>query len=125
MKNLLIYACFSVSLIGCAGIESAFINNPAAGTYSGTFTSTNGDSGTASLQLTKLGNVFGTLNNQTTGKKGSLTGSVDKDLVLNGTLSYPGMATVNVSGKFQADHGIVTGDLKSAAYTDTFHLTKQ
>ena len=112
-------------LSGCAGIEAPFVHNSYAGDYTGTYTSTNGDIGTASLNMTNIGNVFGTLNDTTTGKSGSMNGSLDKNLNFTGTVSFPGVASMSVTGVWTADHNIVTGTMKGSEYSDSFVVTKQ
>jgi len=123
-----IYASFVIvalayALTGCAGIATPFIHNSYAGDYTGTFTSSNGDIGTASLSMTKLGNVFGTLNDTATGKSGTMNGSLDQNLVFTGTISYPGANAMSVTGQWKADHNIVSGTMTGSSYSDDFVVT--
>src|SRR4051794_21060368 len=61
---------------GCAGLVAPFIHNPYAGTYNGTFTTSDGKAGPASVSLTNIGNVFGNLTDTASGQAGTLNGSV-------------------------------------------------
>src|SRR4051794_27369042 len=72
----------------CAGVVAPFIHNPYAGTYMGTFATSDGKAGPASVSLTNIGNVFGDLTDTKTKKVGKLTGSVNTDLVFNGKVVF-------------------------------------
>lgn len=126
MKILLLIGASAFLLSGCAGLATGFINNPAAGTYDGTFTESNGHSGTANLTLTKLGNVFGTLDDKTVNQTANMSGSVDKNLFFKGDIQYPGTARYNVSGTFGQVSGdkTVKGTLTGSSYSITFDLAR-
>lgn len=122
----IIACCLAVFVLsGCAGLVAPFVNNPYAGTYNGTFTTSDGKSGTASIQLTKIGNVFGNLTDSGTGQTGTLNGSVDTHLVFNGTSTFSG-ASHAVAGTFTSSSGNVKGTLNGqGGYSITVDVAKQ
>jgi hypothetical protein len=112
--------CGVFALSGCAGLITPFINNPYAGNYNGTFSTSDGKTGPAAVQLTKLGNVFGTLTDTATKANGDLKGSVKSGLDFSGSLQFPGSSAHNLSGSFTSDHGVISGTVKG---TDGYTLT--
>lgn len=125
MKTIFAALALSLCLYGCAGLATPFINNPYAGTYSGTFAGSDGKAGPATMQLTKLGNVFGNLTDTASSQAGTMNGSVDTHLVFNATVQFPSSAHA-VAGKLTSTNGVVSGTLTSGdGYTITLHVTKQ
>jgi len=113
MKSLFALCAAAFVLSGCAGLATPFINNPYAGTYSGTYTDSTGRSGPASIQLTKLGNVFGTLTDTATNVTGDLTGSVKSGLAFGGDITWTGSPKLSLSGTLASHSGNVTGTLRN------------
>jgi len=125
MKYLLTICIVAMALSGCAGILDPFISNKYSGTYDGTFTTSDGRAGTTSIQLTNIGNIFGTLTDSSTGASGSLTGSVNANLWFSGTAGFPSSASHGVSGTFTTPNNQVIGTLKGTGYTVTLDMTNK
>ena len=124
MKALLAAILAMFLLSGCAGLIAPFVNNPYAGTYTGTFATSDGKAGPATMNLTNIGNVFGNLTNTATGEAGTLNGSVDTHLAFNGTVVF-GTTSHSVSGTFTSVSGKVTGKLDgSGGYFITVDVSK-
>jgi len=123
MKIFLLSCLAALLLTGCAGLVAPFIKNPYAGTYSGTFTTSDGKAGPASVSLTNIGNVFGDLTNTATGEVGKLTGSVDTHLVFNGHVAFTSSGH-DVGGTFKKlAGGKLTGTLTGpGGYTLTLNI---
>jgi hypothetical protein len=125
LKATLLASVSLFVLSGCAGLVAPFINNPYAGTYDGTFLTSTGLTGPASVSLTNIGHVFGTLTNTATNTTGQLTGTVDTHLVFNGTVAF-GTTSENVSGTFTSNAGQITGTLNGPnGYTFALDVNQQ
>ena len=110
------------ALSGCAGIAAPFIRNPYAGTYTGTFSTSDGKAGPASVSLTNIGNVFGDLTDTGSGVIGKLTGSVDTHLVFNGNVAF-GNVNHPISGTFTKSGSNIKGTLNGLnSYSLTLNI---
>jgi hypothetical protein len=119
MRNLVLASVALLGLSGCAGIVAPFVHNPYAGDYSGTFVTSDGKAGPATVQLTNIGDVFGTLTDSASGQTGSMRGSVDSNLNFDGSVTF-GSVTHNVDGKFKKSGSTISGTLAGAGgYTFT------
>ena len=126
MKTILLICIAAFTLSGCAGIVAPFVNNPYAGQYSGTFTDSDGRTGTATVNLTNIGNVFTNLADTKNNQSGTLNGSVGTNKVFNGTVTFPSFSQ-SVSGTFtKASNGDISGTLDGAGgYTFTLQVSPQ
>ena len=121
----LVLLTVAIFTTGCAGLVAPFVNNPYAGTYSGTFVASDGRTGPATFQLTNIGNVFGNLTDTATSQQGTLNGSVDTNGVFNGTASFPNSAHA-VSGPFSKTQAGITGTFNgTGGYSITVNVNKQ
>ncbi len=123
MRTVILVCLASMVMAGCAGLVAPFVNNRYAGTYSGTFTTSDGRAGPASITLTNIGNVFGTLTDTKTGVQGSINGSVGTNLVFNGTVSFASVSH-NVSGTFTSKGNEIQGVLTGTGYSITLDVNK-
>jgi len=120
---LLISLIFLVG--GCAGVVAPFVDNPYAGTYSGTFAASDGRTGPATFQLTNIGNVFGNLTDTATSQSGTLNGSVDTKGIFNGTAMFPGSSHA-VSGQISKSVAGITGTFTgTGGYSISVDVNKQ
>jgi hypothetical protein len=110
LKFFIVFCLIIVVISGCAGLVAPFVHNPYAGTYNGTFTTSDGFSGPASVTLTNIGNVFGNLTDTKTNAMGNISGSAGSGLVFNGSITFPN-DTHQVSGTFTSSSGEVQGVL--------------
>jgi hypothetical protein len=122
LQSFLALGAAGVVLSGCAGAVAPFVNNPYAGNYRGTFATSDGRSGPASVDLTNIGNVFGTLTDTVNNQNGSLPGSVNTNGTFSGTVAFP-ESTRNVQGTFNSSNGNSTMALTGPdGYTATLTL---
>lgn len=125
MKSIFLICVAVLTLSGCAGLVAPFVKNPYAGTYDGTFLDSTGKAGPASVSLTNIGHVFGTLTDTASGNKGNLTGTVDTHLVFSGNVAF-GTTSNAVSGTFKNNAGQITGTLNGPnSYTFTLDVNAQ
>jgi len=98
MKRILIFAALACVVgfgtFGCGGSSSGTVTtSPYLGSYSGTFTTSKGQTGTAEFSVASNGDVSGTLHNNTTGQTGTINGSVDSSGNVNITSTYSSGST--------------------------------
>jgi hypothetical protein len=126
MRNFAILAVCAVSLSGCAGLAASFVNNPEAGNYSGTFSTSDGRSGTATLNMGTTGDIEGNFTGKSSSDTGTFNGTINKNLVLSGTLEFDRTFSESVSGTLKQVGSGADGTLSSSAgYTITLDMTKQ
>ena len=126
MRNFAFLAVCAVSLSGCAGIASSFVNNPEAGNYAGTFTTSDGRSGNATLNMGTTGDIGGNFAGGSASDTGTFNGNINKNLVLSGSLEFARTLYENVSGTLKQVGVGADGTLTSSSgYTITLKMTKQ
>lgn len=103
----------SLSLIGCGGGTTAgAAANPFQGTYSGNWSSTQDQTGTATVDVDSQGHLTGTLVNTTLDISGTVTGTTTPSGNFTGTVTYPEGTPSTINGTLQlAGNGDVVGEL--------------
>ena len=123
----------AIALVGCGGGGGGGNNNPPAptnspfaGTYVGTFSTSNSQSGTLNVTVGSDGKLTGTGHNSTTGQDETESGSVTNAGALNVIFSYPTFSA-SVSGTVAfASNGHLDGTLtQSNGGSVTIDLVKQ
>lgn len=122
----------SIALAGCGGgggndnNSPVITNSPFTGTYIGTFSTTNPQSGTLNVTAASDGSLTGSGHNNTVGQDETISGSVTNAGSANITFKYPSFtASANGTVAF-AGNGHLTGTLtQSSGASVTIDLVKQ
>lgn len=120
------------ALAGCGGgggndnNTPVVTNSPFVGTYAGTFSTTNPQSGTLNVTVGSDGKLTGTGRNTTIGQDETISGSITNTGATSVTFQYPTFSA-SASGTIAfASNGHVTGTLtQSAGGSVTLDLVKQ
>jgi hypothetical protein len=117
-----------IALIGCggdAGVSHA-VASPFAGTYQGTFTTTNPQSGTLQGTVSTLGTFTGTAHNDTVNQDATVRGTIQNTGETSVAFSYPGFVASASGTVAFAANGHLTGTLtQSTGGSVTVDLVKQ
>jgi ABC-type oligopeptide transport system substrate-binding subunit len=122
----------ALALAGCGGSGSNDNNSPAttnslfAGTYVGTFNTTNPQSGTVNVTVGSNGTLTGSGHNSTTGQDETISGSVTNAGTLSITFTYPTLSASASGTVAVASNGHLDGTLtQSTGGSVTIDLVKQ
>jgi len=122
----------TLALAGCGGgggnnnNSPVTTNSPFAGTYVGTFSTTNPQSGTLNVTVGSDGKLTGTGHNDTIGQDETVSGSVTNTGAANVTFQYPSFSASASGTVAFASNGHVDGTLtQSSGGSVTLDLVKQ
>ena len=108
-------ALFVVVVAGCGGNGSSPSQpSPYNGNYTGNWTSSSGDIGSAQMDIAQSGSFTGTIDDTTASMTGTLKGSITNSGNMNVTVSFTGRASYSGTGMFTKDNaGDVSGTITS------------
>jgi hypothetical protein len=111
-----------IAVPGCGG---SALESTVAGSYQGTFTTSNSQSGTLTLDRSPGGVLAGNAHNDTTGQNAVLAGSIDDAGTTTMGFAYPGFHTTATGTFTRADNGHLTATLtQSTGGSITLDLVK-
>ena len=125
MKNFLILVCVGLALTGCGGGGGgSVVPSPFAGTFSGTFTTSSGQNGTANMTVSSSGNMVGTIHNNTVSADGTVSGHIDNAGNASGSYRYSPDPAVSFTGVMNLSGTTLSGALSGGGGSSNFTLTK-
>jgi|GEM_PF-3904138 len=117
-----------VVLAGCGGSGGGgATSSPFAGTFNGTWVSTNAEGGSTNITVAPSGSLSGSIHNVTRSVDGTLAGRIGPDGSANITYQYVGESTVHSSGSLALSDGDTTlsGVVTDSNNASRFTLTRQ
>lgn len=134
MKALVasILFCLLASLMSsCGGNGGIGVGSPFAGSFSGDWTSPDGNtSGFVDITVDTNGHFHGTIHDDGSGADGTFNGTIGDNGSVSGTITYPGTQGSTTSGTFAYDYsghlvGVVTQTFSDGgSVTVTFDLRR-
>lgn len=125
MKAFVLFLlCFAVCACGGGG-GGGSSQNPLTGTFSGGWTSTNGDTGGISFNVDANGEIAGALTNTTQATDATLLGQVNDAGASSIDIRYDGVDPFTATGTLSLNGGNLSGTLTGNGQTYTLSMVKQ